>query len=136
MVPYLMRKPFEAFIIPHDPNIVHIHDLKDTNVEDLSRSLREVCYSLSLLMPAIKRDFLYDLVFHTGPFGSMFVEVSPHSVVDDARANLRTYRCPGRTIEIANVYRAFFKNFVGDYERGIKREPSPAMIQRVRQECF
>jgi galactose-1-phosphate uridylyltransferase len=79
VVPYFMRRPFNAIIYPNDFSVNSLRDLGKEQRKDFARATSDIANVLSRLMPSIEKEFAYNFVFHTGPIGTMYIEVLPYT---------------------------------------------------------
>ena len=102
-----VRRPLEVVIYPKDMHVQALSDLDDNQIADLARVTSDVSFALSLLMPAMKRDFDYSFGFHTGPIGTMYIEVYPSSQRQGGFERLGRYIHQGTPHQSAEIYRSF-----------------------------
>ncbi len=79
VIPYCMRRPLDAVIYPKDKRISNIADMEPSHRIDLAKALCELTSALSVMMPGMEKEFAYNLVFHTGLVGTMYIEVLPYT---------------------------------------------------------
>ena len=79
ITPYLMRRPLEALLIPKNTTKNYLHSNEKDELKNLARALTDITNTLSRTMPGIGKDFAYNLVFHTGPIGTMYIEILPYT---------------------------------------------------------
>ncbi len=79
ITPSFMRRPLDAIICPKDTNVQLLGELNGSQYFDFARATSEAASALSVLMPKMGREFAYNLVFHTGPIGTMYIEVLPYT---------------------------------------------------------
>ncbi len=105
------RRPLEALIYPKDMDIQTLSDLDDNQIADLARVTSDVSFALSLLMPAMGLTFDYSFAFHTGPIGTMYIEVFPSSQRPGGFERLGRYVYQGTPHQSAEIYRNFLEIF-------------------------
>lgn len=76
LVPYFAKRPLEAMILPKQ-NRQNLHELRSSEIAALAAALRTVCSCVVDLMVEMGREVAYNLVFHTGPIGRLYVEMLP-----------------------------------------------------------
>lgn len=106
-----VRRSLEAIIYPKDKHVQELGDLSNEQVYDLARALSDVSFSLSLLMPAKGINFDCSFAFHTGPVGTMYVEVFPSSQRPGGFERLGRYVHQGTPYQTAEIYRRFLDTF-------------------------
>lgn len=111
IVPQFMRRPLEVIIMPKDLSKDNLSSGEDLSKE-FARAVTDVSRSLYHLMPATGRDFAFNIVFHTGPIGTMYLEVLPYTQEDGGfeRAGLNV--CQSLPRESARLHRDCIEKYV------------------------
>ncbi len=100
-----MRRPLEAVIVPPRDAGEHLHHLDQAALNGLAAALREMTGALSLLMEQRNLSFDYNLAFHTGPVGLLYVEILPYTQPYGGFEHLGHYLCQDSPAAVARVYR-------------------------------
>lgn len=95
VTPFFLRRPLQAFILIKDTRKSYLHQLSRRELSQLARALRRVCGTVMEAMPRIGREPAYNLVFHTGPIGGMYVEMLPWSQQYGGYEQLGLFICQG-----------------------------------------
>ncbi len=105
LVPYFMKRPLEAMILLHDESINYLHDLPQQDLESLSAALGDLTRAIIALMPRLGRETAYNLVFHTGPIGGLYVEALPWTQQIGGYEQMGLYLCEGVPQQSARMFR-------------------------------
>jgi galactose-1-phosphate uridylyltransferase len=105
LVPYFMKRPLEAMILPVDGSRYYLHHLSDEELYSLGEALRDVMAALKTLMPRLGRELAYNWIIHEGDIGGMYVEVLPWTQEIGGYEQLGIYLCQGRPESTADYYR-------------------------------
>lgn len=131
------RRPLEAIIYPKDTKVQSVEELDDTQIMDLSRVTSDVSYALSLLMPARGTSFDYSFAFHTGPIGTMYIEVFPSSQRPGGFERLGRYVHQGTPDQSAEMYKRFFKIFLkGSIRSRYSLDPNKEVLDYIEKEII
>lgn len=79
VTPYFLRRPLQAILMVEDTRKSYLHELSRRELRGLARALRAMTGALWQLMPRMGRETAYNLVFHAGPIGGLYVELLPWS---------------------------------------------------------
>ena len=111
VVPPFMRRPLEVIIMPKDLSKENLSSGEDLS-KDFAKAATDVSRSLYHLMPAMGREFAFNMVFHTGPIGTMYIEVLPYTQEDGGfeRAGLNV--CQSLPRESARLHRDCIEKYV------------------------
>ncbi|MBI4615320.1 MAG: hypothetical protein HY720_17015, partial [Planctomycetes bacterium] len=93
VTPFFMKRPLEAMAIVLAGAKSYLHDLGPREIRSLARALSDVTRAATLLMPALGREVAYNLVFHTGPIGGLYVEMLPFTQPIGGYEQLGIYIC-------------------------------------------
>jgi galactose-1-phosphate uridylyltransferase len=131
------KRALEAIIYPKDMKVQSVGDLNDEQIRDLARVTSDVSYALSLLMPARGNPFDYSFAFHTGPIGTMYVEVFPCSQRPGGFERLGRYVYQGTPDQSAEMYRRFFNIFLkGSIKSRYSLDPNKEVLNYVAKEII
>ncbi len=92
VIPYYMRRPLTSVIIPKE-DVTSFGDLTKEQCEDFARATSFVAHRFSTLMPKMGKEFAYNLVFHTGPIGRMYIEAMPYTQPDGGLEKIAVNLC-------------------------------------------
>jgi galactose-1-phosphate uridylyltransferase len=79
VVPWFMRRPLDMILMLDGEEREHLHELTATERLSLGTGLGDMCRAVGDLMPKLGREVAYNLVFHTGPVGALYVEMLPYT---------------------------------------------------------
>jgi galactose-1-phosphate uridylyltransferase len=80
VVPWFMRRPLEMILaLEGEGTWEHLHDLEAGERRSLAAGLVDATRAVRDLMPRLGREIAYNLAFHTGPVGSLYVEMLPYT---------------------------------------------------------
>jgi galactose-1-phosphate uridylyltransferase len=105
LVPYFMKRPLDALIIVADTSKSHVHDLTREELFCLGEALHDVTNAIMELMPGLGREIAYNLVFHTGDIGGMYIEVLPYTQEMGGYEHLGIYLCQGVPESTVSYYK-------------------------------
>ena len=88
-----MRRPLEVAILPADGAGAFLHHLADESLKGIAEALRVITGALQLLMELRGMSFDYNLAFHTGPVGLLYIEVLPWTQPYGGFEHLGHYLC-------------------------------------------
>ncbi len=100
-----MRRPLEAVIVPPRGAGEYLHHLDHDVLKGLATAMREMTGALNLLMEQRNLSFDYNLAFHTGPVGLLYVEILPYTQPYGGFEHLGHYLCQDSPQATARVYR-------------------------------
>ncbi len=105
LVPYFMKRTLDALIIVTDATKSHVHDLTSEELFYLGEALHDVTNAIIELMPGLGREIAYNLVFHTGNIGGMYIEVLPYTQEIGGYEHLGIYLCQGTLESTVGYYK-------------------------------
>lgn len=105
LVPYFMKRPLDAIILIEDASKSNIHDLTQEELFYLGEALHDVTNAIMKLMPDLGREIAYNLVFHTGDVGGMYIEVLPYTQEIGGYEQLGIYLCQGTPESTVSYYK-------------------------------
>jgi len=105
LVSPFMRRPLEAVIVPPRGAGEYLHHLDGDTLNGLATALREMTGALGLLMEQRSLSFDYNLAFHTGPVGLLYVEILPYTQPYGGFEHLGHFLCQDSPDATARVYR-------------------------------
>ncbi len=105
LIPYFMRRPLDAFFIPLGTAETHLHHLETAHIEALAEALQFATATAKAAMPQIGREPAYNIIFHTGPVGLLYVELLPYTQETGGYENMGLYMCQGSSSGTATIYR-------------------------------
>lgn len=82
LVPYFQRRGLEAIITPKNSSERYFNDLSNDSMNDLARAITAINKKLFTIMPSIKKEPSFNIIFHTGDIGQMYVEFLPFMQAD------------------------------------------------------
>ncbi len=88
-----MRRPLEVAILPADGAGAFLHHLGDESLRGIAEALRVLTGALQLLMEVRGMSFDYNLAFHTGPVGLLYIEILPWTQPYGGFEHLGHYLC-------------------------------------------
>jgi galactose-1-phosphate uridylyltransferase len=106
VIPFFMRRPLHAMLVARETDVEYLHDLDAPALAALAVALRELTAAIGLLMRRMRRTFTYNLLFHTGPVGRLYVEALPYTQETGGFEHLGLYVCQGSPESTAALYRA------------------------------
>jgi len=104
-VPYFMKRPLDAIIAVKCESRNWLHELDPDEIAAMAAALREVTGAVAALMLAMGLELAYNLVFHTGPIGGLYVEVLPLTQVLGGYEKMGLYLCDGLPSDSAAALR-------------------------------
>lgn len=108
VVPYFMRRPLNVIIYPNDFSISSLRGLGKEQRKDFARATSDISDVLSRLMPSIEKEFAYNFVFHTGPVGTMYIEILPHTQGEGGFEQAGLSVCQSSPKLSTELYKRFF----------------------------
>jgi len=105
VTPYFMKRPLEAIVAVKDVSKSSLHELHADEMESVAAALSDIAGAVVRLMPKLDRELAYNLVFHTGPVGGLYVEVLPLTQVLGGYEKMGLYLCDGLPSQSANMLR-------------------------------
>ena len=105
VVPYFMKRPLDAIIMVRDASRNSLHDLNGAELDSLAAALSGLTGAVTRLMPRMGLELAYNLVFHTGPIGGLYVEVFPLTQVLGGYEKIGLYLCEGLPSHFARLLR-------------------------------
>jgi len=110
MVPYFMKRPFAAVMAFADCEACSLHQLDAERLKGLAEGLHAVTRALKVILEErLERSFSYNLVFHNGPSGCLYVEVLPHSQEWGGFEHMGWFICQATPAQAADGYREAFE---------------------------
>jgi len=103
VVPYFMKRPLDAIIMVRDGSRNSLHDLSGGELGSLAAALSDLTGAVTRLMPRMGLELAYNLVFHTGPIGGLYVEVLPLTQVLGGYEKIGLYLCEGLPSHFARL---------------------------------
>lgn len=79
VVPYFMRRPFDMQYLLSDEKIEHLCELSTTQLSDLATALARGMELLRGVLERLDVEVAYNVVFHTGTGGGLYLEFLPHT---------------------------------------------------------
>lgn len=79
IVPYFMRRPFDMQFVLFDPSPMYLSELTAGQRQDLGHALAAGMRMLSHVLSQLGREVAYNIVFHTGVPGGLYLELLPYS---------------------------------------------------------
>lgn len=107
LVPPFMARPLDMMIVVEDPAVADVGDLDDRGRLALATALREATRAVVALMPRQGREVAYNLAFHNGIAGGLYVEVLPYTQEQGGCEKLGLNLCQGSPEDAAAELRAF-----------------------------
>ena len=111
VVPYYMRRPFDAIIYPKQKGLTLVGNMDEKLREDFSRATIDITKALHDIMPGRGKEFAYNLVFHTGKIGTMYLEVLPYTQQEGGYEKAGLNVCQMLPEDCAGIYRDFLNKF-------------------------
>jgi len=105
VTPYFMKRPLDAIVAVKDVSKSSLHELHADDMDSLAAALSDLAGAVVRLMPKLNRELAYNLVFHTGPIGGLYVEVLPLTQVLGGYEKMGLYLCDGLPSQSANMLR-------------------------------
>ncbi len=100
-----MRRPLEAVIIPPDHGGEYLHHMPPELLASMGRTLRDLTGALRLLMEIRNISFDYNIAFHTGPIGLLYIEILPWTQPYGGFEHLGHFLCQEEPATTARAYR-------------------------------
>lgn len=107
LVPPFMARPLDMMIVVADPAVADVRDLDDRGRLALATALRDATRTVVSLMPRHGREVAYNLTFHNGIAGGLYVEVLPYTQEQGGCERLGLNLCQGSPESSAAEIRAF-----------------------------
>jgi len=108
LIPYFMKRALETIIAFKNPRISYLHDLNKKEILELALSLQKILKATINLMVKMDIEPAYNLLFHTGPIGEMYIEVLPHTQVYGGYEYSGIYVCQGSPLSTAEIFQPTF----------------------------
>lgn len=105
LVPYFMKRSLDALIVPEDAGASYLHELDEQGLSGLARALKDATGVVHRVMPEMGLELAYNLVFHTGPIGGMYIELLAYTQQVGGYEHLGIYICQGSPELTTNAYR-------------------------------
>ena len=105
VTPWFLKRTLESIAIVTDTSKEHLHQLNRAELRDLARALRDATSTVIALMPSLGREVAYNLAFHTGPIGGLYVEMLPFSQWIGGYVQLGIFVCQGTPRTSHRMYR-------------------------------
>lgn len=105
LTPFCIKRPLEAVICCHDTSRDYLHQLNAGERKLLAQALHDATRTLVALQPQIGRDIAYNLVFHVGPIGGLYLELLPYQQEVGGYENLGIYFSHITPDESTQLYR-------------------------------
>jgi len=105
LVPYFMKRPLETIIAFKNPHLSYLHDLNKEEVSELALSLTRLLKATINLMIKMDIEPAYNLLFHTGSIGEMYIEVLPHTQIYGGYEYSGIYVCQGSPLSTVKIFR-------------------------------
>lgn len=110
LTPYFMRRPLDALIIPKNPLLDSVRKMDKQQILDFARATSDIASALSNIMPRMKKEFAYNFVFHTGPLGTMYIEVLPYTQEEGGFEKSGLNVCQSSPEISTELYKPYFRN--------------------------
>lgn len=93
VIPYFMKRPYHTIIYPVNTKLTNLHELNYNELKSLANILSSVLNSLHKIFKNKKIDFSYNLLFHIGPVGTLYIEIIPFVQTFGGYEQLGLYIC-------------------------------------------
>jgi galactose-1-phosphate uridylyltransferase len=99
-----MKRPLEALIM-YRGDAAYLHHLQQREFIDLADVLRRVIAAVLDIMPRIGREPAYNMIFHSGPGGPLYIEMLPYTQETGGYEKLGIYVCQGSPRSTVAMFR-------------------------------
>lgn len=105
VTPFCMKRVLEAVICFSDTQKNYLHQLSGQEIEGLAQALHEVTAGAYRLMAHFHREFAYNLVFHMGEIGGLYIEMLPFTGEMGGYEHMGIYTCHATPAQSSALYR-------------------------------
>ena len=104
LVPLFIKRPLESFLCVNDFGKNYLHELGPEEILGFAGAIHEIADCVIASMPNIGREPAYNLIFHTGEIGGLYIEMLPYTQEIAGYENLGFYTCNSNPYESARMY--------------------------------
>jgi galactose-1-phosphate uridylyltransferase len=79
LTPFCMKRPLEGIICCQDTAKNYLHQLTSGELKLLAQALHDATRGIITMQAQQGREVAYNLVFHVGPIGGLYIEVLPYN---------------------------------------------------------
>lgn len=77
IIPYFMWRPYHTIVYPINNKLTHLHELNYNELFSLSKVINQLLLKLKDIAAKRNIEFAYNILFHTGPVGTFYIEIIP-----------------------------------------------------------
>ena len=110
VTPYFMARPLQTILLFQSARCEYLHHLSDDGRDGLVKALRAILPAIIDTMPKMGRLPCFNLVFHCGPIGQMYIEIHAYTQEIAGLEHLGLYVCQGTPEQSAQTLRETIKN--------------------------
>lgn len=103
--PFCMKRMLDASICFQNAKKNYLHSLSQSEIHGLAEALKEAISSVLMLMPYLEKEPAYNLLFHIGEIGGLYIEIIPHTQEMGGYEHLGAYTCLLTPEESTALYR-------------------------------
>lgn len=93
ITPFCIKRPLECAIVFHDLKLQYMHQVPDSIWVQVGNALNIISKKIIKLMLQWRREPAFNLLFHTGEIGGMYIEIFPHTQEMGGFEHLGLYTC-------------------------------------------
>ena len=89
--PFCLKRPLEAIIYPKDTNKNYLYQLSASEIKGIATALHQSTKALHTIMPSWGKETSYNLIFHQGAIGGLYIEILPWTQALGGYENIGLY---------------------------------------------
>ncbi|MFW6414322.1 MAG: hypothetical protein ACOCZS_03365 [Verrucomicrobiota bacterium] len=93
LVPPFIRRPFTSVLVLKDTTKAFLHELSETELQDVTRAWRDMTATLLSLMPAVGREPAYNITVSNGPGAGLYFDFLPYTQETGGYEHLGLWIC-------------------------------------------
>ena len=109
VTPYFMLRPLQTVLLFQGEPCEYLHHLNDEQRDGLVQAFSKLLPAIIETMPEIGRLPCFNIVFHCGPIGRMYVEIHAYTQEIAGLEHLGLYVCQGTPEQSAHILRQAIK---------------------------
>ena len=106
-VPYFMRRPYFAMLFVKNTDRRFLSDLSNNELRDIAGGIKFMTSAYHRLLPKINREVAYNILFHTGPGGGLYIEFLPFTQETGGMEQLGLWVCQGIARDCTNELKKY-----------------------------
>ncbi|HOK39773.1 MAG TPA: hypothetical protein PLD27_01860 [bacterium] len=93
VIPYFMKRPYHIIIYPKDTVSANLHELTIEEIKSFATFLCKIIGGLKKIFENANIELSYNLLFHTGPVGTLYIELLPYLQTNGGYEQSGLYIC-------------------------------------------